>query len=567
MKRILLKSGWYIVLLLGLMIAEPALGSYLNFWLKGLFNAAVPGAARIVLIRSLTFGFIIWVGKRMISFSFGALKTRFICNAKRDVKHGLFKNLFEMDISSLSEYSDSGEYISLFTNDINLLEQRYLTQVVGLMSSIFSIVIMGGSFMLLNSKIAGAILIFGVVTMFIPLLFARRLNQQNVRYSDAISRFTQRLKEYIVAYPTIKNYAISKQIIQRFDVTNTGAEDARFEADYELNLANSVSQLLAWFMQVLCIGMGLMMVAEGEIMIGTVVAAQGFASDLGSPLQNLLININNIRSVRQLVKRMQELCEPSAAARRTEAREDAAPLPESCDIEFQHVSLKIGEKSIIRDFSYRFEEGKKYLIVGRNGSGKSSLFKVLKHWFRNVEGRITVGSVDLNRFSSAQLGRMISYLNEKVNLFTGTVEENIGLFRPYSQAEFAGALTDARVELNLDRSIEDEGRNISSGEQRRIEIARSLLASARVLIFDEVISTLDIMTAYEIEQLALSYEDKTVIFVSHNFSGKLVSKYDEILILEDGQLIDHGAYRELLDRCDYFREICEVKFGNLLSRS
>ena len=80
-------------------------------------------------------------------------------------------------------------------------------------------------------------------------------------------------------------------------------------------------------------------------------------------------------------------------------------------------------------------------------------------------------------------------------------------------------------------------------------------------MFDEVVSTLDIDTAYEIEKLALSLNDKTIIFVSHNFSGKLIRQYDEILIMDQGQLIDHGRYEELLARSPYFARICEIKFG------
>ena len=562
MKKILLHNKWFIILLLALMIAEPSLNSFLNFWLQRLFNAAVPGTRRIVMMRLLSQGFLIWIVKRLISFSSGTLKARFICNAKRDLKHGIFQNLFDTDVSSLSEHAGSGDYISLFTNDINLIEQRYFNQIIGLMSSIFAIVILGSSFLMLNRKIAIAILAFGTVTMFLPFFFSKRLNQKNILYSSAISRFTQRLKEYIIAYPTIKNFAIDRQIIERFDRTNTEAEDARFEADYELNLANSVGQLLSWFMQVLCVGMGLIMVAEGEIMIGTVIAAQGFANDLGSPLQNLLININNIRSVREMVRRMQSLSESSAD--RTGAKDRSAERPNGLnnyDICFDHVSLSLSEKTIIHDFSFCFQEGKKYLIVGQNGSGKSSLFKILKRWYHAREGSITIGQTEVDEFTSEQLGSIVSYLNERVNLFTGTVEENITLFRSFTPEAFGGAIKDAQVDLNLMRNIEDEGRNISSGEQRRIEIARSLLTSAKVLIFDEVVSTLDILTAYEIERLALSFSEKTIIFVSHNFSGKLVEQYDEILVLEGGQLIDHGPYRDLIARCPYFKTICEIKFG------
>lgn len=81
------------------------------------------------------------------------------------------------------------------------------------------------------------------------------------------------------------------------------------------------------------------------------------------------------------------------------------------------------------------------------------------------------------------------------------------------------------------------------------------------MIFDEVVSTLDIETAYEIERLALGFEDKTVIFISHNFSGKLISEYDEILVMGQGKLLSHGPYDKLIQECEYFKKICEIKFG------
>ena len=100
----------------------------------------------------------------------------------------------------------------------------------------------------------------------------------------------------------------------------------------------------------------------------------------------------------------------------------------------------------------------------------------------------------------------------------------------------------SQIKLDLERIINDEGRNISSGEQRRIEIARSLLSSVRMIIFDEVVSTLDIETAYEIEKMALNFKDETVVFISHNFSGKLIREYDDILVMQAGQLLTHGTF-------------------------
>lgn len=562
MLKQLLNQKWYIVFILLLIILDPSINSILNFWLQSFFNSATVGADKLMLLRMLTMGFLLWILKRLVSFASGVLKNRFICNAKQEVKHQIFASLLKMDTANISEIASSGEYISLFTNDIALLETRFYNQIVGLISSIFSIAILGGSLFALNIKLATAILAFGVFSMCVPVVFSKKLNEKSLAYSNAISGFTQRMKEYMVAYPTIKNYAIETEISQKFNSINHDVEEAKFESDYAMTLANNVGQLLSWFMQFIGVGLGLMLVVNGEILVGTVVAARSFASDLASPLQDIIININSIRSVKAIVRKMEFLStDPVGKKSGPQRATFLASGPDQCDIRFENFSLQIGSKSIISHFSFSFETGKKYLVLGLNGSGKSTLFKALKKWYSSTGGNICINGINILELDSATLSRSISYLNENVSLFSGTIKENITLFRETNANQFGEAITNAKVRIDMDRIVSDEGRNISSGEQRRIEIARSLLRSVKVLIFDEVVSTLDIETAYEIEKMALGFADKTVIFVSHNFSGKLIREYDEILVMDNGQLLAHGSYDELIGSCAYFRQICEIRFG------
>lgn len=566
MVKLLLKYKWYIGSIIILIILEPSLNSVLNFWLQRMFNAAAPGANMIAVIRLLTTGFLLWMLKRMISYASAILKSRYICNAKQDLKAQVFSNLLRFDTANLSSVASGGEYISLFTNDINLIETRFLNQVISLISGVFSILVLGVSFFALNAKLAAAIIAFGVIAMFVPLAFSKPLNKKSLKYSNQVSTFTQCIKEYLAAYPTIKNYSIEETISRKFQRINAETENAKFESDYALNLANNIGQLLSWFMQFIGVGLGLILVVKGEITIGTVIAAQSFANDLALPLQNIIMNINSIHSVKVLVQKFNdysfqmgghEIITPEVVGNLSNVHAHG----DGREIKFNDVSLVIEDKSIIDHFSFCFEKNKKYLILGVNGSGKSSLFRALKKWFPKYQGMITIDGVDLSSLDNEQLSHAVSYMNENVSLFSGTVRDNVSLYRQYPAEAFDRAVRDAQIRLNLNRRISDEGRNISSGEQRRIEIARTLFDSVGVLIFDEVASTLDIETAYEIEKLALGFQEKTVIFISHNFSGKLIRQYDEILVMGDGKLISHGSYETLMAECDYFRKICEIKFG------
>ena len=568
MLKQILKYKWYVLVIFALIIIEPSINSVLNFWLQSLFNSAQPGADVLLVMRLLIIGFLLWMLKRVVVFSSGVIKTRFICNTKQEVKHNLFVAIMGRNTANISHIASSGEYISLFTNDITILETRFYNQIVSLISGIFSLAILGTSFFALSWKLATAIISFGLVSMFVPFFFSKKMNEKNMKFSNAISKFTQCVKEYIVSYPTIKNYSIEQTISQKFDGINEETEDAKFEADYSLLLANNIGQLLSWFMQFIGVGIGIMMVIKGEILIGTVVAAQSFAGDLALPLQNIIININSIRSVKEIVQKLYDLSEQEqdGDSALTVSSDDAKTLPgvsssQGYSITFDDVGLVIGGKKIIQNFSFTFEEGKKYLVVGLNGSGKSSLFKLLKKWYNHCTGNIYINDKDLAEIDNKELSGIVSYMNENVSLFSGSVKDNISLFQERTQNDFDHAIQDAHVCLELERQIADEGRNISSGEQRRIEIARSLLRSAKVLIFDEVVSTLDIETAYEVERLALGLEEQTIIFVSHNFSGKLIREYDEILVIDNGTLFAHGSYETLIRECDYFKKICAIKFG------
>lgn len=564
------KKMRYFILIVLFMIVEPSINSWLNFWLRKLFDSTSAGVNRIFILRLLSIGFLIWILKRMLIYSSSVIRTRFICDIKKGLKTSIFNNIIEQDISKVIKGVGSGQYISVFTNDINILEQRYYENWLELISNCFSVIILGGAFFALNVKIGGCIIAFGLLSLIIvPVVFSRKLNMLNLKYSENLSTFTQKVKEYFEAYPTIKNYSIERQITQQFNHVNDQAEESKFNAETTMAIANNIGSLLSWFMQFIATGLGLMLVVKGEILIGTVIASQGFASDLASPLQGIVGNINSINSVKTIAHKIEGLSGEKGNGRNEKLIESSSSITSmkvnhrGGDLEFEHVSLKVGQKDIIRNFSYCFESGKKYLVIGKNGSGKSSLFKTIKRHFSSWDGKITINHKDMAELSSGQISNIMSYMNEKISLFSGKVSDNVCLFREYSQETIEAAINKVQLALDLERPVDDSGNCISSGEQRKIEITRSLLNLVDILVLDEVLSTVDIETAYEIEKMMFGYADKTVIIISHNFSGDLIREYDSILIMENGELIASGKYDELISTNEYFRKICKIKFGKL----
>lgn len=569
MEKIFKKKIFWITIIL-LMIAEPTLNSLLNFWLQKLFDSAYEGGSRILILRLLTIGFIFWMIKRIIIYSSNIIRLRLMCDIKKDLKKSIFSNIIKNDIFKVLNNIGSGKYISVFTNDINILEQKYFENWFSLIANCFSIIILGGSFLTLNPKIGGSIFIFGFIALIIvPIAFNKKLNVLNLKYSGVLSEFTQRTKEFFEAYPTIKNYSIEEEIDEQFIDLNDKVEETKFDADAAISLANNVGSLLSWFMQFIATGLGLILVIKGEILIGTVIASQGFASDLAGPLQSIVGNINSINSVKSIIEKLSEFSNTLMVSEKTNTSYGNTQLntPEKnhvgSNLMFRNVNLKIKEKIIISNFSYFFQSGKKYLIVGKNGSGKSSIFKSVKKYFPVLEGDILINDINISTLNNKEISAIISYMNEKVSLFSGKILDNICLFSKCNKDDILDAIKKVKLDINLQRQICDDGNSISSGEQRKIELARSFLKLVDILVLDEVLSNVDVETAYEIEKMILEDDKNTVIIISHNFSGKLIRKYDAILIVDNGALVASGNYDELLLQNDYFKKICEIKFGRI----
>lgn len=558
--RCLSKRKSLLLILLPLLIIRPILSSWIGIKSGEFFDLAIYGTNFRQIVLTFIIIFVAWVANYSLIFYWTKLLKAFLVSRFRlDTKKEMFRDVMAVNAEDFNTM-EPGDYIAAFSNDITLLETRYFKSVLELFEYIITIVIVGGVFFTLDTVLAATVLGFGLLGSILSIALSRYTSRMNDMFIHSFYSFTQSIKELFGSFRTIKNYNLTDQMQTRFNDANIATEDAKYKADFALEFVNNLSAAFSGFLMFSVIGIGLVKVIQGDISMGIVITAYNFASDLSAPLQNCLHKINEIRSVRTIVSKIESF--KKKALPQDDASDSVEIDPKDCDVIYDHVSLTLGDNKVLEDFSFRFSTGKKYLIIGKNGAGKSTLFKLLKRIFGNYQGKISIGSHDISAMSYDALGRCSSYLNEDVSVYSTTVRNNVALFRNVSDADVHEAIRIAQVEVNLDRIVRDNGSNISSGEKRRIEIARTLVSKTPIIVFDEVISTLDIETAYEIEKLALSL-DSTVIFISHNFSGKLVRDYDEVLLMQNGHLIAHGSHDQLLTRCAEYRHIWEIKNGDL----
>lgn len=561
-KRCLSKRKSLILILLPLLIVRPILSSWIGVKAGEFFDLAIYGTNFKNILWVFIVIFLAWIFNYSLIFYWTKLLKSFLVTRFRlDTKNEMFHSVMNVNSDDFNTM-EPGDYIAAFSNDITLLETRYFQSVLELFEYIITIIIVGSVFFTIDSTLAGTVVCFGLLGSVISIILAKYTRNKNEKFIRSFYSFTQGIKELFSSFRTIKNYNITTQMQKRFEDMNNETENKKCEADFALEFVNAISAAFSGFLMFSVIGIGLVKVLQGDISMGIVITAYNFASDLSSPLQNCLHKVNEIRSVKTIVEKIDSFNDKAETARKEFATKENCPL-EIEKLSYKDVSFSIGEKQIINNFSFEFKKGKKYLIIGKNGAGKSTLFKLLKKTYDTYTGGIYINDTNIAEMSYESLSDCSSYLNEDVSVYSATVKENIELFRDVDESQLSKAISVAQVKVDLDRKLKDNGSNISSGEKRRIEIARTLVKNTPIIIFDEVISTLDIETAYEIEKLALNL-DSTVIFISHNFSGKLVKDYDEILLLEDGSLIAHGSHENLLASSSDYRRIWNIKNGSVV---
>ena len=200
----------------------------------------------------------------------------------------------------------------------------------------------------------------------------------------------------------------------------------------------------------------------------------------------------------------------------------------------------------------KFEKGKSYLIVGHSGCGKSTLINLLLGGYDNYEGSITIGGTELRQINKEVLYETVSSISQNNFIFDGTILDNITMF---SDKEFSNlnlvleqsGLRKVIQEKGIDYICGENGIGLSGGERQRIAIARCLLISNPIVIMDEGTASLDIETAFSVENEILDIDGLTRIVISHRLYESLLKRYDEIIVLNNGNVVEHGDYSSLME--------------------
>ena len=238
---------------------------------------------------------------------------------------------------------------------------------------------------------------------------------------------------------------------------------------------------------------------------------------------------------------------------------------ENYNIEFDNVSFAYNDKSVIENLSFKLEEGKSYALVGSSGSGKSTVAKLISGFYNVNEGKIKIGGIPISEYSDEALIKAISFVFQYSKLFKKSIYDNVALAnKEATKDDVMRALKLAGCDLILDKFPEREktiigskGIYLSGGEKQRIAIARAMLKDSKIIIMDEASASIDPDNEFELQKAFKNLmKDKTVIMIAHRLST--IKDVDEILVMDNGKIIERGSDKELMSRDTRYKRLQEL---------
>ncbi|MBM3469126.1 MAG: ATP-binding cassette domain-containing protein [Alphaproteobacteria bacterium] len=324
-----------------------------------------------------------------------------------------------------------------------------------------------------------------------------------------------------------------------------------------LNYSTQVaSTLISLFM----ISVASLMIMNGHLTLGTLVAFQTIAAGFVAPLSTLVGLVGKIQEAKMHLIRLRDaLNHPLGTQTTIPVQDKAISIKGAIDVKDVAFGYNPTEELIIEGINLHVPAGSHYGIVGKSGSGKSTLALLIAGLYPPVRGEIYVDNTSLWKLDQHHRKQAIGFVDADLGIFEGTLQDNITLFQPnISPEEIAAAvknscLDDVVESLNgLQGMITESGGNLSGGQRQRIELARVLIQGAKIIVLDEATSALDPMLEDQIYKNLLSL-GCTLIVISHRISS--ISQCDKIIVMQAGRIVEQGTHQHLLKKSHLYKQL------------
>lgn len=488
----------------------------------------------------------IYAGLNFISFQ---LRNKLVRKIMSGYKNKVFQSILDRDYREFSKET-SGKFISILTENMKKIEQDYLHQYFNISKNlslmIFSLIAMfiGNWFLTL------LVIIVSSIAMLISGFIGKKSAFMQNRAMIVEQTYLAKIKDIIAGFLVIKSFNVKEAIYQDYSYVSENLEEIYFIKGKFDVLSNIISQLSGMIVFLVAFGGGMYLVFNGYTSIGSVTAIVQLVNFVVMPVNEVGMGITKFREGQVTLEAFEVQDVPEFQTGKT--KEYFNEVITFSNVDFSYPNT---EGKIFNHLSVKIQKGEKIAIVGRSGSGKSTLLNLLLRFYEVTSGHILIDNQDLQDISIESLYNLMTVVQQDVYIFDDTLKANITLNQSFTEYDIKQAVQQSGLEsyvleneFGLQVLCGENGSNLSGGQKQRVSIARALIRKTPILLLDEATSSLDNQVTTEIENSILKIQDLTALVVTHKLNELILKKYDRILFMKDGGIVEDGSFDELMDR-------------------
>ena len=532
------------LILIGIINAVAVTGLALVY--GNLVNVVAAGADVSELLKAALYSLAYTVltgGMNWLEHYFGNVFFMRFCAA---LQNEYFKNIINSQFGVIAK-EDSSKYFTSINNDIGRVRWS-AWMLFSITKTGVSIISAFLAAVYLSAPIALIMVALTVFLGILPFFIKKKLDKQTMVCSDAEKVYSMSLKENLQGAAIIKAFSAENAAVEKVADANAKLLVENRKKSFIDAFAGGAGVIIQNISILALVGVTCYFVIIKMVEIGAVLSIVQIGMGFYGGMLGLAATLTNYWGCSGIRKRVFGVLSKKTRDISVET------LVLKDGIEFKNVSFKYSgnERAAVQDISLILEKDKKYLILGKSGSGKSTILKLIAKFYDVSEGEITIDGENYSRFSEKEITKVVAVALQNCYLFNRSLKENIdfldsGDLNRLNRVIELCALKDftERLPDGLNTKMDEEVNQVSGGEKLRINLARALYRDSDILLLDEVTSALDKTTSSVVENNLLALSGKTIVNVCHKFNDTTLRLYDKIFIVEDGRLTACGSYEEL----------------------